>query len=107
MSGMKALESLKVWKNIYRALHPVGQRDCERRERVEDLEAGRLRKVEYRVRVRKTQSGEVWRRGCSDCSHDRPKGIAKVTVFGHPEGPEAFQRLHNSMYFLVFSRWWK
>ena len=107
MPGIKSLESLKVWKDIRRAFHPFGQKDGERRDGAEDLEAGRLRKVEYRVRARKTQLSEVWRRGCGDCSHERLKGIAKITVLGHLEGLKAVQRLHNGMYLLVFSRWWK
>ena len=107
MPGIKALESLKVWKDIRRTLHPLGQSDCERRERAEDVEAGRLQKAEYRVVVRKVQSSKVWRRGCSNCSHERFKEIAKITVLGHLEGPEAVQRWHNSMCLLVFSRWWK
>jgi len=43
MPGIKALESLKVWEDICRALHPFGERDREFRERAENAEAA----IEY------------------------------------------------------------
>ena len=66
---MKKFELLKVWEDICRALHPLRQRDYKCRERAEYVEAGGFHEVEYSIKIRKIQCGEVGRGSCSDCSH--------------------------------------
>ena len=53
MLGTKFLESMKVWEDIYRTLHPFEQPDDESRERAENSEAIWLCKVEYSIHVLK------------------------------------------------------
>ena len=88
----KDLESLKMWEDIYGALHLFGQPDHESRERAEDMEAVWLHKEEYSIKVIKTHIRELLCGSCRDCSHEWLKEAAKVTAFAQRDPLEAFQR---------------
>ena len=102
----KDLESLKVWEDIYGALHLFGQPDLECRERAEDMEAVWLHKVEYTIKVIKTHIRELLCGSCCDCSHEWLKGAAKVTAVAQIERLEVFQRWY-SLKCLAISGSWK
>ena len=70
MSGLKALESLKVWEDICRGLHPFGQPDGEIRDGAEDVGAVWLHKVKYRIMVIKDHFSQARSGSCCDCSHE-------------------------------------
>ena len=106
MPGSKALESLKVWENICRSLHPFGQRDGESRERGEDVETVWLHKVEYNIGVTKVHICEVRCGGCNDFSHEGFKKAAKITALEQGEDLEVFQRWQN-LKCLIFSESWE
>ena len=106
MPGIKVLESLKVWEDIYRALHPFGQPDGECRERAEYVEAVRLHKEEYSMKVFKVHMRELLCGSCCDCSRKWFKGADKVKAVAQVERLKAFQGWH-SLKCLIFSRSWK
>ena len=105
MPGFKVLESLKVWEDIYRALHPFGQPDIESHERAEDVEAVWSRKEEYSIKVIKKHMHELWCGSCRDCSHEWFKEAAKVTAVAQMERLEVFQRWHNLKCLAFFGSW--
>ena len=104
--GIKSLESLKVWEDIYGALHLFGQPDHESRERAEDMEAVWLHKVEYSIKAIEPHTRERLCGSCRDCSHKWLKEAAKVTAAAQMEQREVFQRWH-SLKSLAFSGSWK
>ena len=106
MLGFKVTESLKVWEDIYGALHPFGQPDGEYRERAEDVEAAWSHKEAYSIKVIKRHIRELLRGSCSDCSHEWLKEAAKVTAVAQMERLEVVQRWH-SLKCLAFSASWK
>ena len=106
MQSDKALQSLKVWEDICRALHPFGQIDLECRERAEDVEAVWLHKEEYSIKVIKFNTRELWRGSRCDCGHEWFAEADKVTALAQVEQLEAFQRWHN-MKCLAFSGLWE
>ena len=53
MPGLERLEFMEVWKDICWALHPLGQTDDKGGERAEDVQVGRLHKVEYSIEIAK------------------------------------------------------
>ena len=101
--GFKHLESVKVWEDICRALHPFGQPDREIREEVEAVWS---HKVGYSISVMKFHTPEVWCGSCGDCSHEWFKGAAKITALVQLEELKVFQRWHN-LKCLTFSGPWK
>ena len=104
--GSKYLESVKVWEDTRRALHPFGQPDRERRERAEEVEAVWSHKVGYSISVIKLHKPEVWCGSCGDCSHEWFKEAAKITALVQLEELKVFQRWHN-LKCLTFSGPWK
>ena len=80
MPGGKPLESLKVWEDIYRALHPFGQPDLECRERAEDVEAVWLHKEEDSIKVMNSHIREQRCGSCCDGGHEWFKEADKIAV---------------------------
>ena len=105
MPGMKYFESLKVWKNICRALHPFGQPNPENREGAEDVEAVWLHKIEYGIKCINIHTSEVWCGSCCDCSHDWFKEAATITALAQVEGLKVFQRWHNLKCLKISGLW--
>ena len=95
MPSLEVFESLKVWEDICRILHPFGQLNSEYLEGAEHVEAVWLHKVEYNIKVLKVHLRESGCGSCCDCSHEWFKEAAKITVLVQPDGIEVLQRWHN------------
>ena len=104
VAGLKDLQPLEVWKDIYRVTHPLGQLDFESPEGLGDMPTCRLHKVEYSNRICKHDCREIGRCTSADCSQDWFKKLAKTA--GHSEGLKALQRLQD-LEVLVFSMRWR
>ncbi len=80
VAGLKGLQPLKVWKDIYRAVHPAGQMDLKSCEGVGDVQTRRLHKVEYGNRIAKVHYSEIGRCTFADCSHEWLNELVKTAV---------------------------
>jgi hypothetical protein len=91
--GCKGRQPLEVWEDIHRSLHSLGEPNMESAEGVEDVDTGRLHKIEYSIKILKVHVGQTLRGSCDDCSHEWLKEIAKIAAVGQYEGLEVHQRL--------------
>ena len=104
VAGIKVLQSQKVWEDIYRAGHPLGQEYSKPREGVGDMQTSRLHKVGDSSRIFKPESSEIGRGTSADCSHEWLNELAKTA--GQFEVFKVHQGLQD-LDGLVFSMRWR
>ncbi len=104
VAGPKDLQPLKVWKDIYRAVHPFGQNNLKSREGVGDVPTRRLHKVEYGNRIAKVHYSEIGRCTFADCSHEWLNELVKTSV--QVDEFKVHQRLQD-LEVVVFSMRWR
>ena len=104
VAGIKVLQPRKVWKDIYRAGHPLGQVYGKPCEGMGDMQTIRLHKVEYSSRILKRDCSEIGRGTSADCSHEWLNELAKTAgQFKAFKVHQGLQDLHD----LVFSMRWR
>ena len=100
---LEGLQPMKVWENVYGAVHPPKLLDFKGTEGVEKMYQSRLGKAEHSGRICKGHSGEIGRGIFADCSHELLNEVAKTA--GQCEGLKVRQRLQD-LQVLVFSMRW-
>ena len=93
VADLEDLQPVKVWKDIYRALHPLGQLDVKSAEGVADMQTSRSHKVEYSNRIFEVNYGEIRRYTSAECGHQWL--YEPVKTAGHFEGFKVHQRLQD------------
>ena len=104
VADIKGYQPRKVWKNIHRVIHLLGQLDNKPREGVGDTQTSRLHKVEYSSRISKVHCSEIGRGTSTDCSHDLLKELAKTLVYY--DSFKLHQRLQD-LEVVIFSMRWR
>ena len=102
--GLKDLQSLQVWKDIDKTVHPLGQLDVQTPDRVEDAQKGRLPKAEYGIGISDLYSSETWSGSGGNCNNKWLQEIACAAPKAQFEGLKVLQRLQCLQIFIFSTR---
>jgi hypothetical protein len=64
--GCKVFQPMKVWKDVHRPLHSLGEPNKESPEGVEDMDTGWLHKIESSIKITKMHFSQTWSGSCGD-----------------------------------------